>query len=70
MITDDKLERINALHAKWRYENIEGFLDGLLDGNALKACRHNRCQEIKLIVFGFILYAVQVNIIYTFYYKQ
>lgn len=69
-ITDDKLERINALHAKWRYEDTEGPLDGPLDGDALKARRHNRCREIGLIVFGFTLHAAQVDAICTLCYEQ
>lgn len=70
-ITDDKLERINALHARWRYEDIEGPLDGSLDRDALKARRHNRCREIGLIVFGFTsLHAAQVDAICTLCYEQ
>lgn len=69
-ITDDKLERINALHARWRYEDIEGPLDGPLDGDALNARRHKRCREIGLIVFGFTLHAAQVDAICTLCYEQ
>ena len=69
-ITDDKLERINTLDARWRYEDTEGPLDGSLDGDALKARRHNKCREIGLIVFGFTLHTAQIDAIYTFCYEQ
>lgn len=62
---DDKLERINALHAKQRYEDNERSLNGSLDEDSLKACRHNRCREIGLIVFGLILHIAQFDAIYT-----
>lgn len=63
---DDKLERIRALHARWKYEDTEE----VLDGDALKTRQRSRCREIGLIVFGFTLHEAQIDAICTLFYDQ
>lgn len=38
IITDNKLEKINALYTKWKYEDTKRLLNKLLNENALKTC--------------------------------
>lgn len=50
---DDKLARVLALHARWKYEDNE---EEALEGDALQMRQRTRCKELGLIVFGFTLH--------------
>lgn len=59
---DDKLARVQALHARWRYEDNE---EEALEGDALQMRQRSRCKELGLIVFGFRLHEAQIDAIHT-----
>lgn len=64
---NDKLARVMALHARWKYEDTE---EQALKGDALKARQQSRCRELGLIVFGLTLHEDQVEAICTLFYEQ
>lgn len=47
----DKRSRTEALHAKWDLEDIESSLEN----EAFEARQKNRCNELGMIIFGFVL---------------
>lgn len=62
----DKLERMRALYARWKYEDHEEVVDGA----GLQARQRIRVKEIGLIVFGFPLREEQIEAIWTLYSEQ
>lgn len=63
----DKLARVSALHARWKYEDNE---EEVLKGDALQICQRARCKELWLIVFGFTLHEAQFEAIHTLFYER
>ena len=63
---EDKLHRLEALHARWEYEDLEEAVEGL----ELVFCQKHRCKEVCLIVFGFTLHKGQIDAIWTLFYEQ
>ncbi len=64
---DDKLARVLALQAWWKYEDTE---EEALNGDALQALQRNKCKELELIVCRFPLYDPQVEAIYSLFYER
>lgn len=64
---DDKLARVLALHARWKYEDNE---KQVLEGESLQTRQRTRCRELGLIIFGFPLHNAQVEAISTLFYEQ
>ncbi|MCJ1461618.1 hypothetical protein MMC07_000215 [Pseudocyphellaria aurata] len=57
----DKLERLGALYAKWKYVDDEEVVDGA----ELQARQHLRVKRVGGIVFGFTLLGEQIEAIWT-----
>lgn len=66
-IYNDKLARMQSLHAWWKYEDNE---EEALEEDTLQTYQCSRCKELRLIVFGYTLHEGQINTIHTLYYKQ
>ena len=64
---NDKLARVQTLHARWEYEDNE---KEALEGDALQARQRSRCKEFGLIVFGYTLHEGQIDAIHTLYYER
>lgn len=63
---EDKLERLKALYAKWKHEDVEEVVEGL----ELIFWQKNRCKEVGLVVFGFALHQGQIDAIWTLYFER
>lgn len=64
---NDKLARVKALHARWKYEDNE---EEALEGNSLQMRQCSRCKELGSIIFGYILHKAQIDTIHTLYYER
>ena len=64
---DDKSASLQALHARWKYEDNE---EQALERDALQMCQRLSCKELGLIVFGFRLHEAQIEAIHTLYYER
>ena len=64
---NDKVARLQALQARWAYEDTE---EEALVEDALQARQKSRCKELGLIVFGFTLHDAQVEAIHTLFFEQ
>lgn len=62
----DKLHRAAALYAKWKYEDEEEPVEG----DELISQQRQQCEDIGLIVFGFVLHEEQIDAIYCLYYES
>lgn len=67
---DDKLARVAALHAKWKWEDSTTNLSDSDSQEEVKRQQYMRCQKISLVVFGFLLREAQVEAIWTLFYKR
>ncbi len=52
----DKLSRVFALYAKWRFEDSLAIQDSSVNKKSLHTAEKQRCKEIDLIIFGFSLH--------------
>lgn len=57
---NNKMAKLGALYIRWAYKNIE---KETLIKEALHVRQCNRYKELRLIVFIFTLYKVQVEVI-------
>lgn len=64
---NDKLARVQALHARWEYDDNE---EEALEGDTLQARQRSRCNELGSIVFGFPLHEGQIEAMYTLFYER
>ena len=64
--TQDNIARAQALHIKWKIEEIEQ----VLDGNLLVARQRQRCKDIRVAIFGFVLQEAQVDAICVLFYER
>lgn len=60
------MDKIQALHAQWNAEDLEKKLQG----EELAACQRQNCKDIGMIVFGFALREVQVDVVWNLFYAK
>lgn len=59
-----KLAETKALYARWK-EDLEELLE-----EELIICQKQRCRDVGLIIFGFMLQEAQVEAIWTLFYSR
>lgn len=64
--TRDRIARAQALHAKWKIEDLKE----VVEGDALVARQRQRCKDVGVIIFGFVLQEAQVDVICTLFFEK
>lgn len=67
MAYNKKVTKLQILQGRWTYKDTK---KEVLVKEALQVCQKSRYKELKLIIFGFILYKAQMKAIHTLFFEQ
>ena len=64
---NNKVARLRVLHTRWVYKDME--IEALVE-EVLQVHGWNKCKELGLMVFGYMLHEAQVEAIHTLFFDQ